>query len=169
MTRPNPTAASPSTASPSTGAEEQLHDTTNDPVRSYSLENQIGYLLRRAHQRTTAIFMSNLAALQLTPTQLAAMAKISDEGQVSQNRLGRLTAMDPATMQGVIKRLSDRGYIHRAPDPNDRRRTALTLTEAGRDVLTRAVPGSVQTSVETLAPLTERQKAVFLELLQKLT
>ena len=136
---------------------------------NYSLENQIGYLLRRAHQRATAIFMANMAELQLTPTQLAALAKISDEGQVSQNRLGRLTAMDPATMQGVIKRLSDRGYIHREPDPTDRRRTALTLTELGREVLMGAAPRSVMTSADTLAPLSDREKAQFLELLQKLT
>lgn len=149
--------------------EDTSAEAARDPVDSYALERQIGHLLRRAHQRTTAIFMANMAELQLTPTQLAALAKISDEGRVSQNRLGRLTAMDPATMQGVIKRLSDRGYIDRAPDPHDRRRTALTLTAAGREVLTRAAPQSVKTSVETLAPLTPRQQAVFLQLLQKLT
>ena len=136
---------------------------------AYALEKQIGYLLRRAHQRTTAIFMANIAELNLTPTQLAALAKISDEGEVTQNRLGRLTAMDPATMQGVIKRLSDRGYIDRHPDPHDRRRTVLTLTEAGRALLQRAVDRSVKTSAETLAPLTPRQQEVFLNLLQKLT
>ena len=137
--------------------------------KAYELEKQIGYLLRRAHQRTTAIFMANIAELNLTPTQLAALAKVADEGKVTQNRLGRLTAMDPATMQGVIKRLSERGYVDRRPDPHDRRRTVLTLTADGRALLERAAPASVKTSAETLAPLTPRQQAQFLDLLQKLT
>lgn len=162
--------ADPAPADPAlTGADTAGANPDGQRAGNYQLENQIGYLLRRAHQRTTAIFMANMASLNLTPTQLAALAKISDEGEVSQNRLGRLAAMDPATMQGVIKRLSDRGYIDRRPDPHDRRRTVLSLTADGRDVLLRAAPQSVLTSAETLAPLTERQQAVFLELLQKLT
>ncbi len=155
--RPKPTGKA-ATATPSGRAS-----------KAYELEKQIGYLLRRAHQRTTAIFMANMAETNLTPTQLAALAKVADEGEVTQNRLGRLTAMDPATMQGVIKRLSARGYIDRRPDPHDRRRTVLTLSAEGRAILERAAPASVRTSEETLAPLTPRQQAQFLELLQKLT
>ena len=84
-------------------------------VTDYVLEDQIGHLLRRAHQRASAIFMARFAALQLTPTQYAALVKIRDEGEVSQNRLGRLTAMDPATMKGVIERLERRGLARQDP------------------------------------------------------
>jgi DNA-binding MarR family transcriptional regulator len=134
----------------------------------YVLEAQIGYLLRRSHQRATSIFTANLADLQLTPTQLAALAKIRDQGEVSQNLLGRLTAMDPATMQGVIKRLGDRGLITRAADATDRRRTLLALTPAGEQLLDRAVSRGIRTSEETLAPLTARERETFLRLLEKL-
>ncbi len=54
--------------------------------------------------------------------QFAALVRLRDLGGVSQNQLGRLIAMDAATMQGVIKRLAARGLIRRRPDPNDRRR-----------------------------------------------
>ena len=52
--------------------------------------------------------------VELTPTQFAALVKVHDIGQVSQNQLGRLTAMDPATIQGVIQRLEARKLIERA-------------------------------------------------------
>ena len=71
----------------------------------YVLEDQVGHLLRRAHQRHAAIFLENIGAGQLTPLQFAALVKLRDIGEVSQNHLGRLTAMDAATMQGVIRRL----------------------------------------------------------------
>jgi MarR family transcriptional regulator, lower aerobic nicotinate degradation pathway regulator len=93
----------------------------NDDVTSYVLEHQAGHLLRRAHQRHTTIFQDGMGDVQLTPTQYAALVKIRDTGQISQNQLGRLTAMDPATIQGVVQRLAARGLVDRTPDLHDRR------------------------------------------------
>ncbi|MCW5773799.1 MAG: winged helix-turn-helix transcriptional regulator [Rhodospirillaceae bacterium] len=135
----------------------------------YRLEDQVGFLLRRAQQRHTAIFAARIGKNQLTPTQFATLAKIFDEGIVSQNKLGRLTAMDPATMQGVIARLLDRGFIDRAPDPKDRRRSLLRLTDVGRTAFLEAAPNGIQISRETLAPLDAKERAVFLRLLARLT
>ena len=99
---------------------------------AYVLEDQVGHLLRRAHQRATAIFMGNLGErFDLTPTQYAALVKLRDEGEASQNRLGRLIAIDPATIQGVIRRLEERRLIERAADEGDKRRTKLRVTPAG--------------------------------------
>ena len=91
-------------------------------------------------------------------------------GAVSQNRLGRLTAMDPATMQGVIRRLGERGLVARRADPTDRRRTLLSLTAAGRALVEDGLGarGSKVTAA-TLAPLRPGERATFLRLLKKLT
>ena len=52
-------------------------------------------------------------------------------GRITQNHLGRLAAMDPATIQGVVRRLIGRGLIRRGRDPMDRRTAVLEPTEAG--------------------------------------
>ncbi len=137
-------------------------------ANGYVLEEQIGHLLRRAHQRATSIFVGNFAVHQLTPTQFATLAKIADEGEISQNRLGRLTAMDPATMKGVIGRLQNRGLIQRSHDPEDRRRTLWRLTPEGETLLAASIGEGKRTTAETLAPLTDRERAVLLDLLRKL-
>ncbi len=134
----------------------------------YVLERQVGHLLRRAHQRASAIFAARMAKHQLTPTQFATLAKLTDEGAASQNRLGRLTAMDPATMQGVILRLMDRGLISRAADPKDRRRAVLRLTDEGRRVFRDTLAIGKAISQETLAPLDAKEQALILKLLSKL-
>ncbi len=77
----------------------------------YRLEAQVGHLLRRAHQRASATFLKHIGDPQITPTQFAALVKLADEGELGQNHLGRLTAMDPATIQGVIRRLKARALI----------------------------------------------------------
>ncbi len=145
-------------AAPKTGADEG----------AYLLEEQVGHILRRVHQRASAIFAAGTGPSQLTPTQFAALVKIMDEGSVSQNQLGRLTAMDPATMQGVVGRLLNRGLVARRADPDDRRRTLFRLTEAGRRTVAEAIPNGARITRDTLAPLTSDERKTFLRLLKKL-
>src|SRR5215831_6087288 len=77
-------------------------------AKGYVLEDQIGFVLRRAHQHATEIFNNVMNGFELTPRQFAALSKLHDLGPTSQNQLGRLVAMDPATMFGVASRLAKR-------------------------------------------------------------
>ena len=141
---------------------------TATSTEDYVLEDQVGHLLRRAHQRHGAIFQEAIGHAHLTPLQFAALVKLRDIGQVSQNQLGRLTAMDAATMQGVIKRLIARKFIERRPDPEDRRRLLLRLSPAGETLISGAVLVGHEISAETLAPLSPTERSLFLALLRRL-
>ena len=132
------------------------------------LEDQVGYLLRRAHQRQVSIFQERLSESGLTPTQFAALVKVIERGSVTQNLLGRLTAMDPATAQGVVRRLTARGLVRRGRNVMDRRTSVLSATPAGLDVATTAVPCALGVTEATLAPLCAEERAVFLALLRKM-
>lgn len=134
----------------------------------YKLEDQVGHLMRRANQRHAAIFFEGLNDQQLTPTQFAVLVKIGDEEEVSQNRLGRLAAMDPATAQGVVKRLKERALIDARPDPDDGRRSLWRLSETGEALVAATVPIAEQITEKTLEPLSKRERSTFLALLRKL-
>lgn len=137
-------------------------------VADYRLEQQVGYLLRKAHQRATAIFMKHFGAHQLTPTQWTTLVRVQEQGSVSQNQLGRLTAMDPATIQGVVQRLIERGLIARTPDPKDGRRKRLAPTPTGKRMVSSLVAEAYKVSCDTLKPLTPSERAQFLGLLSRL-
>ena len=141
----------------------------NAEAPDYLLEDQVGHLLRRAHQRHTSIFQANIGDQQLTPLQFAALMKLADVEEASQNHLGRLTAMDAATMQGVIKRLIARDLIARRPDPDDRRRLLLTLTRDGVALVDKATARGHEISDQTLGPLASAERQAFLKLLRRLT
>ncbi|MEQ8602988.1 MAG: MarR family winged helix-turn-helix transcriptional regulator [Marivibrio sp.] len=134
----------------------------------YDVTEQIGHLLRRAHQRATAVFQETLDDPGMTPMQLAALMRLVDAGPVSQNRLGRETAMDPATIQGVIRRLEERGLIERRPDPSDRRRTLLSASEAGGRLAQALIPSAEKVSARTLDPLSESERRALIALLKKI-
>jgi len=135
--------------------------------QQYILERQAGHLLRRARQRHSTIFQENIGDPQLTPLQFAALVKLRDLGEVSQNHLGRLTAMDAATMQGVIKRLGLRGLIVRRPDPKDGRRLIISLSNEGKKTISKLVEFAKNVTNETLAPLSLSERNTFLFLLSK--
>ena len=134
----------------------------------YKLEDQVGHLMRRANQRHAAIFFEGLNDQQLTPMQFAVLVKIGDEEEVSQNRLGRLAAMDPATVQGVVRRLKERALIDARPDPNDGRRSLWRLSETGEALVAATVPIAQQITEKTLEPLSKSERSNFLALLRKL-
>ena len=95
---------------------------------SYALDRQIGFLLRQAQQRHTAIF-ARLMLDDVTPTQWATLAKLQEIGGCSQNLLGRHVAMDAATIKGVVDRLLARDLVVVAADPSDSRRLTIDLSE----------------------------------------
>ena len=87
------------------------------PARDYRLEDQVGFVLRKVHQRASEIFARVMAEFEVTPQQFSTLVKLDDLGESTQNRLGRLVAMDPATTQGVVERLRKRDLVRVRPDP----------------------------------------------------
>ena len=128
----------------------------------------MGFLLRRAHQRHVAIFTAAVAQSELTPTQFTALLKTVQLGHVTQNLLGRHAAMDPATIQGVVRRLTARGLIRRSRDPLDRRTAVLEATEAGVALIASVVACARRAHEAALAPLTPKERAQALALLRKM-
>lgn len=133
----------------------------------YVLDDQVGFLMRVAVQRHTAIFMSRMVE-GLTQTQFAAMAKLLEVGPCSQNQLGRRIYLDAATIKGVVDRLRTRGFVQTCADAGDRRRRAVTLTERGRAVADKAVLVAAEITEATLAPLTPDEQQAIVRLLRKL-
>jgi DNA-binding MarR family transcriptional regulator len=135
---------------------------------TYPLEQQVGFVLRRAHQRATDTFNTVMAGFAITPRQFAVLAKLHDLGPTSQNQLGRLVAMDPATMFGVAGRLAKRGLIKPAVDAHDARLVVLELTVEGRRVVEAMKARGTEVSRRILEPLTAKEAETFLRLLAKI-
>ena len=134
---------------------------------SYRLDDQIGYVLRRVTQRHLAIFAA--AIPEVTTTQFAVLARLSETGPLSQNQLGRAVAMDAATIKGVVDRLSRLSLVATTADPEDRRRLTVTLTDEGTRLYRSRVETALQVSHDTLAPLSAGEQDALMALLSRLT
>ncbi|KRP92063.1 MarR family transcriptional regulator [Bradyrhizobium yuanmingense] len=133
----------------------------------YVLDEQVGFILRQVWQRHSSIFARDIGT-NLTPTQWAALSKLAETGPCSQNQLGRLTAMDVATIKGVIDRLTARGLTETSQDPEDGRRLLVSLTRAGQQLAEKLAPNALAITRETLAPLEAKERETLMLLLNKL-
>ena len=135
-------------------------------ITSYQLDDQVGYKLRLANQRHLEIFSRHLP--EVTPTQFSILVRLCEVGEVSQNQLGRLVAMDAATTKGVITRLIDRGLVQARQDGQDLRRLQISLTHEGHRVLRTAIKKAQAITEETTERLTSREVLRLMKLLDKL-
>ena len=148
-------------------AKERAEEDGEIEPADYLLEDQIGFMLRVASQKHSTIF-ANLMLEELTPTRFAVLTKLYEKGPLPQNELGRQTAMDVATIKGVVDRLSARSLIRTRPDPADGRKHFVELTDRGEAVVQAAIPLGLRISRETLKPLNIRERTTLMRLLRKL-
>ena len=148
--------------------QQEQKSAASPASRQYRIEEQVGYLLRRAHQRASAIFQVSIGDPNITPTQYSSLVKLNEYTELSQNLLGRLVGMDKATMQGVVRRLKERGLVDSRPDPGDARRTLLSLTTEGQRLVHKLLINGPAVSRETMKPLTAQEQRQLLELLSRI-
>lgn len=77
--------------------------------------------------------------------QRATMGLLSEQ-QMTISELSKRLRVEPATLVPVVDALERDGFARRGQDPNDRRRTPLSLTERGLEVL-RQVPAVHQEDI----------------------
>lgn len=160
-------AAMPPKPSPSAVAKASV--AVAAAAKGYVLEDQIGFRLRKAHQRATTIFAEVMAEFDVTPTQFAALAKLDDLGPISQNQLGRLTAMDPATILGVVGRLHRSGWLRARPSVEDQRLMLIELTPEGVIRIKAMKDKAAVVTARTLSALSAAEAQTLNELLARLS
>ncbi|MCO5785700.1 MarR family transcriptional regulator [Pseudomonas sp. G11-1] len=147
----------------------QHHDQDQDSATpDYDFTQQIGYLLRRAYQRHTEIFLQNSPDAQLTSTQFVTLCALHDRGPSSQTELIKATAIDQGTIRGLIKRLSERGLIAVRAAEDDKRKVILHLTVQGREVYQQMVPAALRITELTSRNLNQAERLALFFLLEKM-
>ncbi|WAP55358.1 MarR family transcriptional regulator [Streptomyces sp. S465] len=110
---------------------------------------------------------------ELTPSQTSVLSRLSKEGPASTSDLAAAERVRPQSMAATLGVLDERGLIQRRPDPHDRRRQLVSVSEAGGAFLAdkrRAGEEWLARSLETGYTEAERQTILeALALLDRLT
>jgi DNA-binding MarR family transcriptional regulator len=133
------------------------------------LDDRPGFLIRRAHQISQAVFVEECESLDITATQFGIMSVLARFGALDQIGIARALGFDRSTTGLVVKLLEDRALIVRTPHPTDRRRHVLRLTAAGEKLRRRAEPLVDRVRDRLIGLFTPAQAATFMTLLDKFT
>lgn len=130
-----------------------------------------GHLIRRLNQIAVAVFADEMAAagLSITPVQFAALRAVQTHPGIDQATVAGLIAYDRATIGKVIDRLEARGLLARCTSERDRRAKELRLTADGNDLVAAAIPIARGIQPRILSGLTEDERSMFTELLNRVT
>ena len=138
-------------------------DEANAPQRLRELPSRLlnlaaGYAQRQVGER--------LATLDSRKWHYATLAALEEFGPDSQSGLSDRTGIYRSDLVATINELTARGFVVRAPDPADRRRNAITLTDEGRRHLEHLDMLIADAQAEFLAPLSEVDRAELTRILQ---
>lgn len=133
------------------------------------LYSRPGFLLRRGHQIAVSIFMEECARVGLTPPQHGVLIAAAQHPGLSQSDVARLIGFDRATIGQVVRGLEARGFLRRHSSNGNRRNKSVQLTPKGATALKRAGLAMERTSARLLSPFSRRDRALFIELMVRLT
>jgi DNA-binding MarR family transcriptional regulator len=88
--------------------------------------------LQRATHATLQVLAAELVDLDLTASEINALANLADGQGRTVSELGAAVGARPTTLTSVLDRLERRGHITRGTRPGDRRAVLIELTPSGR-------------------------------------
>ena len=138
---------------------------TNALMRLYT---RPGFLLRRAHQISAAVFEDECRTVALTPAQFGVLTVLETHPGLGQSSLARALGFDKVTVLRVLRGLESRGLVARMA-PDGKRSVSVALTPAGESALAQAQKPAEKAYRRLMAPLDKNQQDQLLTLLQLLT
>ncbi|MGW6544308.1 MarR family winged helix-turn-helix transcriptional regulator [Streptomyces massasporeus] len=127
------------------------------------------WLLGRAAARGRALVAEALAAEDMRMWHHVVLSAVRDLAPVAQADLGRGVRLDPKDLVGVLNDLQSAGLVVREPDPKDRRKNAVSLTERGARLLKRCEKAARAANDELLAPLSAAEREQFTSMLLRIS
>lgn len=137
-------------------------------MTNFDIENSVGFLLAKAHQRLFASFRKALTPYGLTPPQFALLGFLWKQDGLSQIEISEKSEVDRTTIGGLVDRLENCGLVERRRHPDDRRAYLVHLTEAGRALEAELTPVALRAREKFTAALEPGDYEKLCEMLKKL-
>jgi DNA-binding MarR family transcriptional regulator len=91
-----------------------------------------GLLIAAARRAIKQAVLARIAGRQLTAQQFWLVIAVDEHPGISQAEIAGRVRADPPAVSRALATLAERGVVRSDPDPDDRRRTCVHLTQAGR-------------------------------------
>lgn len=128
--------------------------------------DRFGYLLKHARERMSSFSAAALEPLGVNGRELAVLTVLTQGQPPSQLEAAQRLSIDRTTMVALLDELESKGLVERRPDPADRRRNIVALTETGRKTLSDGARATDAAERAFLMPLSAADARRLRRLLQ---
>jgi DNA-binding MarR family transcriptional regulator len=149
-------------------AAEPIPARGDESIDQSCLAHLLGYQLARADIPARQVFARHIGEpMGLRPVEFTLLVLVSANPGVTAKRLAQALAVAAPNITIVLDRLCERGWVERVRSEADRRAQHIHLTLAGQKLVRRALAVSRTMEQELVRHLTDGERAMLLELLQK--
>jgi MarR family 2-MHQ and catechol resistance regulon transcriptional repressor len=135
-----------------------------DPLAHRALE-----ALVRAQANLTRRLAADLERIGVSATGFTMLVLLTSAGgRLELRTMRRRLGASKATATEVLDTLENRGFVHRSRLESDRRAVAVSLSEAGYNLVTHAFPAHAERVREAFGVLDESEKRQLADLCRKL-
>lgn len=132
------------------------------------LAHILGYQIAQADIPCKRAFIKHIGEpLGLRPVEFTILVLVAFNPGVTGKRLAQALAVTAPNITILLDRLSEKGLVERVRSETDRRAQNIHLTDAGEKLAKRAHAVSKTMEQEVLRHLSEGERVMLLELLQK--
>ncbi|MFZ6048765.1 MarR family winged helix-turn-helix transcriptional regulator [Pseudomonas sp. CR3202] len=142
-------------------------DTTPTMVVDTSLDELIGYAMRRAQLKVFQHLINKLSDYDLRPAQFSALAIIDQNPGLMQADLARALAIEPPQLVPLMNKLESRALAVRVRCKPDKRSYGIFLSKAGEQLLKELKQVAYESDIASTAALSEDERGELLRLLRK--
>jgi len=128
----------------------------------------IFHLLSKASRSGVRHWKETVADLGITAVQAKVVNCLGELGDTNPGELSDYSALDNATLTGLLDRLEDQKLLKRIPNPEDRRGIVIRLTPAGQKLATEIKSRMLPANQNYLNKLTDTETMMLKALLKKL-
>jgi MarR family transcriptional regulator for hemolysin len=133
-----------------------------------AMRRLLGYNLAQAAVATSNAFRKRMAPLGLTKVEFTVLILLATNENVTQLQLGRALGAAPSNLTNLLGRLETKGLIQRSRSSHDARAQIIALTRQGATLAKKAAALSEGMEDSLLRHLTEGERTMLFELLQKI-
>ncbi|MGF1545043.1 MAG: MarR family winged helix-turn-helix transcriptional regulator [Parvularculaceae bacterium] len=134
-------------------------------MAAYDLRKSPGHLLRRAQQFAHDLYSKEVGPSGPTPRQFEVLHTVSQNEGLSQTDLVRATGIDRSTLADMIARMIKKGLLSRSRTKEDARANAVSITAAGKRMLSSAQSSVAKAEAAALDVLPKTQQSAFMKAL----
>ena len=132
------------------------------------LQHSLGYQLAQANIPIRKVFIKHIGEpLQLSTVEFTVLSLVANNADVTQKQLSQALAVSAPNITTLLDRLEQRQLLTRERSEADRRAQHIRLTRKGAALAHKAMRVSLTMELDVLRHLSDAERAILIELLQK--